>query len=278
MPRVRHHHIVLAAFLLLFGLAPGAIAQEEPAAPEAEAEAEAAVEGSPEETAEADEVVVTVETRKVKSFTFVDRVKQGGWTMLFLGMLSVMSATFAIERLVHLRKDAILPEGLSRRARELWNEGKFDEVRSLCRSTPSTLSTIIDGLVEYRHCPYVELSEMAGDMGAREIRGHLQKAYPLAVSGTLAPLLGLFGTVIGMIEAFEIVAIAGSLGDASLLAGSISKALITTAGGLLVAIPSLGLYHLIRTRINRYAMGLEEQVNQLLSTWFLKKPAQEASS
>lgn len=110
---------------------------------------------------------------------------------------------------------------------------------------------------------------LAGDIAGRDLRGHLQKAYPIAVAATVAPLLGLFGTVIGMIEAFEIVAIAGSLGDASLLAGSISKALVTTAAGLIIAIPALATYHYFKSRTHAFAMALESDVNELLTTWFM---------
>jgi len=266
MVATRLRSLVACAVLGLLAVR-GAHAQE--AAEPAPAEEAVAADGEP-QPAEDGEPTVTVETKTVKSYTFFERIRQGGWTMLFLALLSVMSVTFTIERLVNLRKQGILPEGLADEARALWDAGKYDELQAKCRETPSALGTIIDGLVQYRQTPYVEISALASDMGAREIKTHLQKCYPLAVSGTLAPLLGLFGTVLGMIEAFEIVAIAGSLGDASLLAGSISKALITTAGGLLVAIPSLGIYHFIKTRINSYAMSLEEEVNELLAAWFLK--------
>jgi biopolymer transport protein ExbB len=76
-----------------------------------------------------------------------------------------------------------------------------------------------------------------------------------------------------MIDSFEVVAIAGSLGDASLLAGGISKALITTAFGLIIAIPALGLYHHFRSKTHDLSLELEEVVNNLMGTWFYKKAA-----
>ncbi|OVE76412.1 hypothetical protein BVX97_01100, partial [bacterium E08(2017)] len=86
-----------------------------------------------------------------------------------------------------------------------------------------------------------------------------------------SPLLGLFGTVIGMIGAFDVVASAGEMGNASLMAGDIAKALVTTAGGLVVAMPMLGAYHLFRTRTQSLAILLEEDMAELFSAWFLKK-------
>ena len=100
------------------------------------------------------------------------------------------------------------------------------------------------------------------------MRVHLQRAYPLAVIATVSPLLGLFGTVYGMIGAFESVALAGKMGDPSIMAGDISFALITTALGLIIAVPALIAYHYFRVRTNIYGLTLEEQTNHLLIRWF----------
>ena len=101
-----------------------------------------------------------------------------------------------------------------------------------------------------------------------ELRKHMQRAYPLAVVATIAPLAGLLGTVIGMIEAFYVVAESGTIGDASLLADGIYKALLTTAAGLTVALPALGFHHYFKNRTVLYGIALEEEINQLTSDWF----------
>jgi biopolymer transport protein ExbB len=203
------------------------------------------------------------------SVTFIERLRQGGWTMIFLLFASIVAVSSALERLVHLRRRAINPLGLFEQAQALWAQQRYDDLLALCDQQPSTLAAIIRAFVRHRHSPTPELSMLAGDIAGRDLRGHLQKAYPIAVAATVAPLLGLFGTVIGMIEAFEIVAIAGSLGDASLLAGSISKALVTTAAGLIIAIPALATYHYFKSRTHAFAMALESDVNELLTTWFM---------
>jgi biopolymer transport protein ExbB len=95
--------------------------------------------------------------------------------------------------------------------------------------------------------------------------------YPLAAVAGLSPLLGLFGTVLGMIESFEMVAIAGSMGDPALLASGISKALVTTAFGLFVAIPTLFFYHLFKLRTNYLAKLLEEEASTLMSEWLMQE-------
>ncbi|HBR95694.1 MAG TPA: biopolymer transporter ExbB, partial [Opitutae bacterium] len=103
---------------------------------------------------------------------------------------------------------------------------------------------------------------------SREMRLHLQRAYPLAVVATISPLLGLFGTVYGMIGAFESVALAGEMGDPSIMAADIAYALITTAIGLVIAVPALSAYHFFRIRTNMLALGLEGQLSHVISRWF----------
>jgi len=116
---------------------------------------------------------------------------------------------------------------------------------------------------------------IAGDIASREIAQQLQRAYPLAVVATLEPLLGLLGTVLGMIESFDSIVQTGTVGDPSLLAAGISKALVTTAVGLIIAIPFLGLYHYFKSRTNYFASILEEEVTDLISEWLLPGGAGE---
>src|SRR5690606_6256257 len=100
----------------------------------------------------------------------------------------------------------------------------------------------------HRHSSPTEAAAVAGDIGARELRLHLQKAYPIAVVATIEPLLGLFGTVLGMILAFDKVALMGAMGNAAVLSSEISLALVTTAVGLAIAIPMLILHHYFKSR------------------------------
>jgi biopolymer transport protein ExbB len=206
----------------------------------------------------------------LRGVSLSERLAQGGVTMIFLLLLSMTAVTSGLERLIHLRRDRIMPDGLADDARRLWSEGRYDDLSRLCAERPSTLASIVNALVKHRGSTYVNLSTLAGDLAARDMKQHLQRAHPIAVVATLAPLLGLLGTVIGMIESFEIVAIAGSLGDASLLAGGISKALVTTATGLVIAVPALALYHYFRGRAGRLTVELEEILNELLASWFLE--------
>lgn len=202
------------------------------------------------------------------SNALVEKLRGSGKTGVALFLVSVIGFSFAFERIFNLRKARITPAGLAQRADELWKSGDLEGINKHAVASQSTLGRVIVEIVEHRDSPRGDVTTMAGDVASREMRTHLQWAYPLAVVATISPLLGLFGTVYGMIGAFESVALAGEMGDPSIMAGDISYALITTALGLVIAVPSLSAYHFFRIRTNMLALGLEEQLSHLISRWF----------
>ena len=132
--------------------------------------------------------------------------------------------------------------------------------------------------MNHREAPADLLIAGANDIALREMRLQSQRNAALAVIASLAPLLGLLGTMIGMIESFKLVEIYGDDGGASMLAGSISKALITTAVGLIIAIPALSLFHYFKHRIGIISLHLEEEFEILINNWLLRpKDEQEAN-
>ena len=229
----------------------------------------AVVSDSAEPTSDFSEDSDEPETEIVGSVSFADRLRSGGNTMFFLGLCSLAALSCFLERLARLKRSVICPVGLRAKTMTLWQNKQFAELDQLCNNNPSTLASILKAFTRHRHCPALELSALAGDIAGRDMRQHLQRAYPIAIVATLAPLLGLLGTVIGMIESFEVVSAVGSMGDASVLAGSISKALVTTAAGLIIAVPALAFYHYIKGRTVAMTLLLEEDVNEVLTTWFM---------
>lgn len=192
------------------------------------------------------------------------KIAQGGSTIVALFVCSIVALAFGLERVFMLRRGIITPPGLAAAATQLWKKGEFDEIIRMCKKQPSTLARILTFIVRHRKAPVTDISTAAGDIGARELKRHLLRAYPLALVATLSPLLGLLGTVIGMIEAFDTVVLVG-MGDASALAGGISKALITTMVGLSIAVPSLFAYHFFKSRTNLYGVILEEEVTEMIA-------------
>ena len=109
----------------------------------------------------------------------------------------------------------------------------------------------------------------AVDMAGRDLLTHLALIFPLSVIASLAPLIGLLGTVVGMIEAFGLVALYGDEGGASILSDSISKALITTAAGLIIAAPAIALYFIIKNRIMGMASLVEVEGDNVKTRIYL---------
>jgi biopolymer transport protein ExbB len=204
------------------------------------------------------------------------KLKEGGTTAIVQILISVFGAGFAFERFFRLRRKYIAPEGMADQARALWQAGKFAELEKLPEQQPSTLARVIAFIVRHRTSSVADLSAMTGDLVSRELSDHHQKAYPMGVIATLEPLLGLLGMILGMIETFETVALAGALGDPTQLASGISEALVTTGLGLATAIPFLALYHYFKSKTNAFGTLLEEQVTDLMGEWLLKQEAPHA--
>ncbi|MEM6885186.1 MAG: MotA/TolQ/ExbB proton channel family protein [Verrucomicrobiota bacterium] len=211
-----------------------------------------------------------VEQQVVQGLPIIDKLKQGGLVVLVQLLLSVAGVTYIIGSLMTIRRSKVAPEGLTARALQMWREGQHRELSQLHEKEPSVLAHIISFIVNHRENSTSEVNVTCGDIASREINQLLARAYPIAVIANLLPLLGLLGTVAGMIECFDTVALAGDMGDPSLLAGGISQALVTTAVGLALAIPMLYAYHHFKSRCNDYSARLEESVTELISAWMLK--------
>lgn len=200
----------------------------------------------------------------------MERFRASGLTGQIQLLVSIFGGAFAVERFIRLRRKNISPKGLFTKVQELWREGKYAEIEALAESQPSTFTRAVSFLSQYRTHPVADLSVTVNDLIAREMDAGLQRAYPLGVVATVQPLMGLFGMVLGMIESFETVALAGALGNPAQLASGISQALTTTALGIGLAIPFLVLYHYFKNKSNSYALLLEEQVSLLIVEWFMK--------
>jgi biopolymer transport protein ExbB len=203
----------------------------------------------------------------------VEQAAEGGVAIIVILALSILFLAVTIERLVHFRAKSIAPEGLIERVKPLWAAHDFARLHQLLEEEDSTLSRVIAYMVTHRQQGFAIISSGAGDMASIELRHHQQKAYALAIVATVAPIVGLLGTVLGMIDAFHVIAYADGMGNPALLAGGISKALVNTAGGLSVALPALGMHHFFKNRMTFLGLSLEKKINALIHEWFLPAPA-----
>ena len=186
---------------------------------------------------------------------FMEIVFSGGWAgfliiLLLLG-LSLTAAYLVFEQLMTLRRADIIPAGLGERFRELLASGKVAEAEALCRERPSLLSfVLLNGLSEIEG-GWTAVEKALEDATAEQSARLYRKIEYLSVIGNIAPMVGLLGTVIGMIFAFHQVAISRGSAGAGDLAEGIYQALVTTVGGLIVAIPSLGAFAVFRNRVDQ---------------------------
>lgn len=206
---------------------------------------------------------------------FVSMVKAGGITMYPLGALSIASLAFTIERFLRLSKGRLAPEGLAERCNEMWKKKDLIGIETACRASHSALGKAIVILVRYRGLPKSEVLPSANDVASAELMPHIRACKPLIIIATTAPLLGLFGTILGMIGAFRMFRLLGATGDPGVFAHNISEALVTAATGLIIAAWSLFMYHIFKNRALRLGDALAAEINDLAREWYLGagKPA-----
>ena len=183
--------------------------------------------------------------------------------MIPLGILSMVALAIIIERLWMLRSRNFLQPAIVQTLSGLLASNKYRGAVDYCRRHPGPFTGLVTALVENRQAPYDELKQILEDTGRLELMG-LQRGLPaLATIVAGAPLLGLLGTVIGMIKIFAVVATAGS-GITEQLSAGISQALITTATGLVIALPALFTHAYLESRAVGILSDIEAQILDLL--------------
>jgi biopolymer transport protein ExbB len=173
----------------------------------------------------------------------------------------------ALERFMRCTPKRLAPNGMRAAVLGAAQRADWPKAQQLSADKPSALADGLTRLLALRHLGREGAIAAAGDAASRSLRAHVQKAYPLAVIATVAPIVGLLGTVVGMIDAFHVIAFAG-MGDPTLLAGGISKALVNTAAGLCVALPALVLHHFFKQRIAAVGLTIEAELHQVADAMF----------
>lgn len=171
--------------------------------------------------------------------------------MLVLIGLSITSLYLMIENALIIRRRDLLPEGLGEDVRESILAQNLPEAIATCREQPSLLSFVLQcGLTE-AECGWSDVEKAMEDALAEQAARLLRKVEYLSVLGNIAPMVGLLGTVTGMLMAFKEVADSEGSAGASQLAEGIYQALVTTVVGLIIAIPSLGAFAVLRNRVDQ---------------------------
>ncbi len=206
----------------------------------------------------------------------LEMIKSGGWLMLPIILCSVLAFAIVAERFWTLRPNRIAPKNL---LAEVWgwirgNELTVERMKQLRTSTPlgQILAAGLSNSKYGRDIMKESIQEVASHV-IHEMERYLNTLGTIAL---ITPLLGLLGTVIGMIKVFTAIMIQGT-GNASVLAGGISEALITTAAGLSVAIPTLIFHRLFQRRIDELVIHMEQEAVKLVDVFHGDRGKEESS-
>lgn len=209
------------------------------------------------------------------SFSLREAFEKGGWTMYPLLLLSVLTVAFILYLLVVLRHEVVAPRVFRKEVAGRLYKGDWEGVRQVCRLKPNPLGEVVlsalDTLEADSRVPADSLKEAMQSEGERQalaITGPTQYLLDIAV---IAPMIGLFGTVLGMMKAFQVVALDLAKARPMLLAAGVSEALITTAFGLLVGIPAMAAYAFFRARAARLVAILEAASGEIFNLMIRKR-------
>jgi len=215
-------------------------------------------------------------TGSVKVESVWDFVLKGGPVMIPIGICSLVALTVIVERLISLRKRQVIPpQFLPGLSKILETSDDHDRALEYCKARSSPISNIVTPAIKRLGEPVAVLEKGIQEAGEREVVKLKKYLRLLSVIASISPLLGLLGTIFGMITAFQTVAASGeALGRTELLAKGIYEAMITTAAGLMVAIPVLIAYHGLSAKVDGLVHEMDRLLVELLET--IASPARGA--
>lgn len=194
-------------------------------------------------------------------------IQKGGITMYPIILLSVIALAVFLERLISLRKEKYVPKAFYEQLVSLLRKKNINEAVEVCKANKSALARISETIITNTDLPLSRLLEVAEESGRSEA-SKLDKFLPsLQTIVAIAPLLGLLGTVLGMIKIFDVIALQGT-GSAEALSSGIAEALLTTAAGLVVAIPAQIFYFIAKARADAIGAALEKASSDVMNLLF----------
>jgi biopolymer transport protein ExbB len=188
--------------------------------------------------------------------------------MIPIIICSIIGLATFVERLWALRTSRVVPRGFCIEVVELVKQGRYSDALTLCRKRDVAAARVVEAALDARDFSRQDIKERVEEVGRREA-AEMERYVPiLGTVASISPLLGLLGTVGGMIVTFQVIQEQG-LGNVASLAGGISQALVTTFAGLSVGIPAVVANRYILARVDHQLLGLEEvtlSVIELLAT------------
>ncbi|MDJ0762641.1 MAG: MotA/TolQ/ExbB proton channel family protein [Myxococcota bacterium] len=196
----------------------------------------------------------------------INFLARGGVIMIPIGLGSVIALTIFLERIWSLQTSRILPSDLLDRVIGAVREGRVKSAREACLKSNTPLGNVLLAGLDGKNLSRNELKGVIEEVGKREVSRMERFIEAMGTTASVEPLLGLLGTVVGMIRVFQKVVVTSRVGavDPGQLANGIWQALITTAAGLSVAILAFIGYRYLLSRSNRYALEMEEGALKLV--------------
>ena len=188
---------------------------------------------------------------------------KGGLIMIPLSLLSVLGLAVVVEKLLNLRQTRVLQSDVVNCIESLNTPADIPMAIKFCGRYNSPMANIIRAGLEEASSPLSEVRQAMEDTGRKEIKRLERYLVVLETVAAASPLLGLLGTVLGMIKVFSVISISG-VGQAGLLSGGIAEALITTAFGLSIGIPALIAFNFFDSRVDNLTVKIESYGHLLL--------------
>jgi biopolymer transport protein ExbB len=207
------------------------------------------------------------------TMSLADLYLSGGWVMYLITLLSFLALYIFVERYLVIKKASKSDANFMNRIKDYMYDGKVDAALQLCRQTSSPQARMVEKGIARLGRPLADVTAAIENVGKLEIH-KLEKRFPtLATIAGAAPLMGFFGTVIGMVQAFYEMSLAGNSLDISTLSGGIYTALITTVGGLILGILAYFGYNLLVVRVENVVFQLETTSTEFLD--ILNEPVKQ---
>ncbi len=198
------------------------------------------------------------------TMSLADLYMAGGWVMIIITLLSFVALYIFVERYLVITKATKIDANFMNRIKDYMYEGKVDAALQLCRKTNSPQARMVEKGITRLGRPLADVNSAIENVGRLEIH-KLEKRFPtLATIAGAAPLLGFFGTVIGMVQAFYEMSLAGNSLDIGVLSGGIYTALITTVGGLILGILAYFGYNVLVVKVENVVFQLETTSTEFL--------------
>ena len=203
----------------------------------------------------------------VEQETMFSLIQKGGWVMIPLGIASIIALALAVERFISLRRDKVLPGGFLDGLGEAWHADPSGQLaEQFCDRSGGAVGHVFKAGIQWREYGYEAVNRAIEDAGSREAGRMKRSLRGLSAVAAVCPLLGLLGTVYGMIDAFQRTSVSGGAAKTQDLAVGIYEALVTTATGLTIAIPVMLIYQYLASRVD----GLIDYVDEVGTSFIVE--------